>query len=93
VFRICVDPLFPPPRSVLAGVKKMPKTRVIPDNLWENNKFELIFDEDRDASSMKIIGSVDEFVIEEDEEEDISSSEGEEVLDLKINMTKILCPN
>lgn len=71
----------------------MPKTRVIPDNLWENNKFELIFDEDRDASSMKIIGSVDEFVIEEDEEEDVSSSEGEEVLDLKINMTKILYPN
>ena len=38
-FRIAVDPIFPPPT--------FPKNKkhLIPDNLFEANKFELIFDE------------------------------------------------
>lgn len=39
VFRIAVDPMFPPPN----WSKNKPK--MIPDNLLENNKFELFFDE------------------------------------------------
>jgi len=42
VFRIAVDPLFMPPE-----IKDWPATHkaIIPDNIIENNKFELIFDE------------------------------------------------
>jgi hypothetical protein len=73
VFRVAVDPLFPPPNSVLNHVKKNPKNRLIPDNLWENNKFELIFDEDRDTGSLQALQNGEEIIMEEEEEEQLES--------------------
>jgi tubulin monoglycylase TTLL3/8 len=35
-FKIAVDPLFPPP-------KEYPKSKIMPTDLFENNKFTLIF--------------------------------------------------
>ena len=40
--------MFPPPHSVVALSQKNPKHKFVTDSLLENNKFELIFDEDRD---------------------------------------------
>ena len=37
-----MDPIFPPPNYV---DWKQSKRDIVPDNLVENNKFELIFDE------------------------------------------------
>lgn len=39
VFRVAVDPLFPPP--------SFPKSKkhLVPENIYESNKFEIIFDE------------------------------------------------
>ena len=45
IFRISVDPLFPPPFNVQTDYKY-----AIPENALHYNKFELIFDEDRDRS-------------------------------------------
>jgi hypothetical protein len=47
VFRIALDPIFPPP--------SWPKSKrhQIPDNPYENNKFELIFDEVIDGPPLK----------------------------------------
>lgn len=43
-FRIGLDPLFPPPLN-WPGHKK----HLVPDNIWEGNRFELIFDESVDG--------------------------------------------
>ena len=41
-FRIAVDPIFPPPDiAKWTGGKK----DSIPDNIWQTNRFELIFDQ------------------------------------------------
>ncbi len=42
IFRIVVDPLYPPPPFY--NIKKMPY-----DNMIDSNKFELIFDELEDG--------------------------------------------
>lgn len=44
VFRVAVDPIFPPP--------SFPKSKkhLVPENIYESNKFELIFDENTAAS-------------------------------------------
>ena len=41
-FRLSIDPIYPPP-----AIEDWPLTKkmVCPDNLLENNKFELVFDE------------------------------------------------
>jgi len=42
VFRIAVDPIFNPPNYQEWNINKK---HLVPDNLIENNRFELIFDE------------------------------------------------
>jgi hypothetical protein len=39
VFKIAIDPIFPPPNY------PKNKKHMIPENVFENNKFELFFDE------------------------------------------------
>ena len=43
--RIALDPIFPPPINIL---KNLSKSDIIPENIYENNKFEIIFDEIHD---------------------------------------------
>lgn len=47
VFKVVVDPIFPPP--------SFPKSRkhLVPENIFESNRFELIFDELIDASKLE----------------------------------------
>ena len=40
-FRIALDPIFPPPNRG----KFLVKSDSIPDNIYDNNNFELIFNE------------------------------------------------
>jgi hypothetical protein len=47
-FRIALDPLFPPPSVVNSDYKYS-----IPENTLHYNKFELVFDEDRDGRELK----------------------------------------
>lgn len=68
-FRIAVDPVFPPPTFPKA------KRHMIPDNVYETNKFELIFDELVDGPDLQQLNqnknapnSMD--LIQEDECED-----------------------
>ena len=42
--RIAMDPMFPPAYEL-----PFEKVKYLPSKIWENNKFELIFDEERDA--------------------------------------------
>lgn len=49
LFRIAVDPIFPPP---FYDEWPQNKKLFIPDNLLENNKFEIIFDELVDKKQM-----------------------------------------
>jgi len=42
-----LDPLFPPPNWPIT------KKNFVPENLIENNKFELVFDETQDGPSLK----------------------------------------
>lgn len=46
--RIAVDPIFPPPMNFSSTYKYN-----IPENALHYNKFELIFDEERDGAEMK----------------------------------------
>ena len=39
MFRVAVDPIFPPPTFPKS------KKHLVPENIYESNKFELIFDE------------------------------------------------
>ena len=51
--RIAIDPIFPPPElNKWTGGKK----ENIPDNIFENNRFELIFDEILDGKEILING-------------------------------------
>ena len=47
MIRISIDPVFPPP------IWPASKKHLLPDNLLENNKFELIFDEIEDGLALK----------------------------------------
>lgn len=47
-FRLCVDPLFPPPQDWPTGKKIF-----IGGNALEQNKFQLIFDESTEGSSFE----------------------------------------
>ena len=47
-FRLTIDPLFPPPQNW-----PNPKKGMMVDNLFENNKWELIFDEIEDGPALK----------------------------------------
>lgn len=40
-FKICIDPIFPPPPE---NIWNFSKKMLIPDNIFNNNKFELILD-------------------------------------------------
>jgi hypothetical protein len=52
VVQIAVDPLFPPPPL---STKINTKYTSIPENILQDNKFELIFDQERDARPLKDI--------------------------------------
>ncbi|CAD8199428.1 unnamed protein product [Paramecium octaurelia] len=72
LFRIAIDPIFPPPYF-----EEWPQNKklFIPDNVLENNRFELIFDELIDKKAMFNLyrdGKVEQdgFKIEEEEEEE-----------------------
>ncbi len=45
-FKIAVDPLFPPP-------KEWPKKKPVPNDLFENNKFSIIFDSAEEGRSLR----------------------------------------
>lgn len=47
-FRICLDPLFPPPSCLNSEYKYS-----IPENALHYNKFELVFDEDEEGESLR----------------------------------------
>ena len=47
VFRVAVDPIFPPPNY------PKNKKHMIPDNVFENNKFELFFDELQEGEALR----------------------------------------
>jgi hypothetical protein len=50
-FKFVIDPLFPPPDiEEIAGYSKK---LCLSDNMMENNRFELIFDEAEDGSELK----------------------------------------
>jgi hypothetical protein len=51
--RIAVDPIFPPPNSSKINTKH----KTIPEFVFENNKFELIFDEERDRPALSTLMS------------------------------------
>lgn len=48
-FRIAIDPIFPPPAWPHS------KRHTIPDNFLDNNKFELIFDEEESGPYLRTI--------------------------------------
>jgi len=50
IFRIAVDPIFPPPTPWPTS-----KKFYLPENPLETNKFELIFDERREGHKLKKI--------------------------------------
>lgn len=63
--RIAVDPIFPPPNSSKINTKH----KTIPEFVFENNKFELIFDEERDRPALStLMSNADQLIIEIDEE-------------------------
>jgi hypothetical protein len=45
-----VDPIFPPSDCAKLGLGKK---SYVPDKIWENNKFELVFDELVDGFALK----------------------------------------
>lgn len=47
VLRVAVDPIFPPFQFLKS------KKQLIPHNIYENNKFELIFDEKLDGTTYR----------------------------------------
>lgn len=47
VFKIAIDPIFPPPNY------PKNKKHMIPENVFENNRFELIFDELVDGENIR----------------------------------------
>jgi hypothetical protein len=49
-FRIAIDPLYPPPI-----VWPQHKKHLVPDNLLEGNRFEIIFDEMIDGTKLKTL--------------------------------------
>ena len=51
LFKLAVDPIFPPP--------SFPKTKkhLVPENIFESNKFELIFDELVDGPKLECLPS------------------------------------
>ena len=62
-FRIALDPIFPPPLNYSSTYKYN-----IPENALHYNKFELIFDEERDGGKLielyresKVLESMDEY--------------------------------
>lgn len=57
VFKIAVDPIFPPPN--------FPKSRkhLVPENIYESNKFELIFDEIVDSAKLSHLPDKGKFVL------------------------------
>jgi hypothetical protein len=63
VFRIALDPIFPPP--LFNGQRKMPH-----ENLLQINKFELIFDEQMEEPSEDLLTGYSNIEEEEDEEEE-----------------------
>lgn len=76
MYRIAIDPLFPPPPWPNA------KKHMLPDCLPENNKFELVFNELADGAELKSL-PIDDIamngIIEEEEMEDEGSeNDGEE---------------
>lgn len=77
VFRIAVDPVFPPPP--IPNSKK----HQIPDAM--DNKFELVFNERDDAADLKNLPIDDTMIgiIEEEELESENSDEEEEEADEK----------
>jgi len=65
VIRVAVDPIFPPPNSSKINTKH----KTIPQEVLENNKFELIFDEERDRPALStLMQNADQLIIEIDEE-------------------------
>ena len=75
VLRIAVDPIFPPPNSSKINTKH----KVIPEAIMENNKFELIFDEERDTKQLQnIMKNADQLIIEIDEEYEDEDAEDPE---------------
>ncbi|EAS00525.2 tubulin-tyrosine ligase family protein (macronuclear) [Tetrahymena thermophila SB210] len=67
VFKVAVDPIFPPPNFPKS------KKHLIPENIFESNKFELIFDELQDAQQLSTLPSksdYDDFLEEDCEEEE-----------------------
>lgn len=72
IIRIAVDPVFPPPNSSKINTKH----KTIPENVLENNKFELIFDEERDRPALStLMQNADQLIIEIDEEYDNEEDE------------------
>lgn len=73
-FRIAIDPLFPSPSVWPNKIKHM-----APDNILENNRFELIFDEVLDGPElMKLYKGTKNYldgIKEMEEEEELSSDE------------------
>lgn len=57
VFKVAVDPLFPPPNFPKS------KKHLVPDNIYESNKFELIFDEQFDAAKLTMLPSTSKYII------------------------------
>ena len=50
ILRIGLDPLFPPPFNWSQS-----KKHLVPDNVSDNNKFELVFDEAVDGGLLKLL--------------------------------------
>lgn len=48
-----VDPIFPPP--AIEELVSLGKRLTLPENLLENNKFELIFDEAEEGRELKML--------------------------------------
>mmetsp|Transcript_8503 Transcript_8503/g.7542 ORF Transcript_8503/g.7542 Transcript_8503/m.7542 type:complete len:82 (-) Transcript_8503:108-353(-) len=76
-FRLTIDPLFPPPQNW-----PNPKKGMMVDNLFENNKWELIFDEIEDGPALKSLQQNDgqfTFDIEEEDDDELHSDDGGDI--------------
>lgn len=56
MIQIAVDPLFPPPYTSKVNTNYLQ----VPENMFKENKFELIFDQDRDGIELEKIEELDE---------------------------------
>eukprot|EP01017_Pseudomicrothorax_dubius_P009264 TRINITY_DN13114_c0_g2_i1.p1 TRINITY_DN13114_c0_g2~~TRINITY_DN13114_c0_g2_i1.p1 ORF type:complete len:1000 (+),score=219.17 TRINITY_DN13114_c0_g2_i1:100-3099(+) len=77
-FRIAIDPIFPPP------LWSQSKKHLLPDNVFDNNKFELIFDEEESGPYLRNLLNLNNqpnmeeiYEIEEENESDQSFQDPE----------------